>query len=110
MFMVLALALASGRAGFTIVELLIGCAILCLLAGLLLPAINSTRESARRVDCTHRLQQIGLALHGYHDARRHCRRVGLWSQTGRPHLAGLFESSPSVNPAHWPVLSTRTGH
>jgi prepilin-type processing-associated H-X9-DG protein len=60
---------AAGRAGFTIVELLIGCAILCLLAGLLLPAINSTRESARRIDCTHRLQQIGLALHGHHDAR-----------------------------------------
>ena len=78
---------AARRAGFTIVELLVGCAILSLLAGLLLPAINSTRESARRIDCTHRLQQIGLALQAHHEAARRTaggldagaeRALGVW--------------------------------
>ncbi len=82
------------RHGFTLVELLVSIAIIGVVVGLLLPAIQSVREAGRRTACSNKLRQIGLAISGFHDSSR---QFPLARQATRRHLA---PSQFSVLPEH----------
>ena len=76
--------LVGQRQGFSLVELLVVIAIIAILAGLLLPAIQAGRESARRTICQHNLRQLALAVCNYESGSRRLPAAAIVSEASNP--------------------------
>ena len=75
---------AFPRCGLTLIELLVAIGIIGLLIAILIPAVQWSREAARRTQCASNLHQIGIALNSYHTYARVLPPAMIWKPPGEP--------------------------
>jgi len=79
---------SNRQRAFTLVELLVVIAIIGVLVALLLPAVQAARESARRIQCSNHLKQIGLGFQLHHDSLKFCPTGGEGVDVARAIASG----------------------
>jgi prepilin-type N-terminal cleavage/methylation domain-containing protein len=89
------------RRGFTLVELLVVIAIIATLVGLLLPAVQSAREAARRTSCRNSMRQVGLALHASHDAKKYLPPLVAPSSSSAISVPGPYKAAIGFTVFTW---------
>lgn len=100
--------LSPSRRAFTLIELLVVMAIIAILIGMILPAVQRAREAAARSKCQNNLKQIGVAMHNYH-SRMDCLPPGFTSfvqpdDTNSPNGPGWSWAAHLLNDLEQPGL------